>query len=62
MQPTNQLELTYYLRDLERQALRDQATVARLGPCKVCARLRSVIGRFVRTLRATGTSAVGQKP
>lgn len=62
MQPMSQLDLTYYLKDLERRALRDRGLEARLGPCLLCVRLRRAFTVLFRTFRGAVAVAADQKP
>jgi hypothetical protein len=50
MQPMNMLELKYYLKDLERQAKRDEAFVSAPSPCVLCAMLSDALRRALRFL------------
>lgn len=50
MQPMNMLELKYYLKDLERQAKRDEAFVSAPSPCVLCAMLSDALRRALRLL------------
>lgn len=62
MQPMNQLELIYHLKDLERRALRDQAAAGRMKPCLACARMQRATRALVQAIGFTGATAIGRKP